>query len=336
MCFALCIPMFVSMYGFYYNDGKLSKYYGIPENYEFIQEDNDKKIGTGFINRDTKDYMNDVVITNKMSPYFALGFFMDYYFNNIKGVSVLETYTIRGYSAAKETIDVIKNTKPRIGRSFDPFGEYYLSRWILTSGNYVFNSNDNLFYPNRNFSYEQVSQYNQMAPIGWDGMDARNYSNMLGLSMRTLMPILIKTSLNHSMYIEDGSLIIVFDGALNGNYADLFYIEFADMDKNYQLATYDGEGLYIVGEKSPLSKYFLRRIYNNNMQVNIEWSDNEGNVHNMITNMGKGKLLIPLGSGYHWLLNNHSYLRITVLSDGEKIELPRVNKFEFYKLREID
>ena len=71
------------------------------------------------------------------------------------------------------------------------------------------------------------------------------------------------------------------------------------------------------------------------MQVKFEWFDDEGTTHNMYVSMGQGKLLIPLGVGNQWLLNNHSLLRISVLQDDKEVEIPEIKTIQFLKLREI-
>ena len=53
--------------------------------------------------------------------------------------------------------------------------------------------------------------------------------------------------------------------------------------------------------------------------------------------MNNGKLLIPLGSGRRWLLNNHSILNIVIQNEaGQTIEWPGIDDIKFLKLREVE
>ena len=61
-----------------------------------------------------------------------------------------------------------------------------------------------------------------------------------------------------------------------------------------------------------------------------------GETHYMDCDMGQGKLLIPLGAGRQWLLNEHSYLNIYACSGDDIIDLPEVAEVKFLKLREAD
>lgn len=56
----------------------------------------------------------------------------------------------------------------------------------------------------------------------------------------------------------------------------------------------------------------------------------------MDCDMGQGKLLIPLGAGRQWLLNEHSYLNIYACRGDDIIDLPEVAEVKFLKLREAD
>ena len=51
----------------------------------------------------------------------------------------------------------------------------------------------------------------------------------------------------------------------------------------------------------------------------------------MNCNMGRGKLLIPLGSGRDWLLNNHNSLTFTITKGGKTLPVPNVKKVEMLK-----
>ena len=72
------------------------------------------------------------------------------------------------------------------------------------------------------------------------------------------------------------------------------------------------------------------------MTVRISWMDENAETHTMTCSMSEGKLLIPLGAGLKWLYNEHEFLNIQVLQDGNTINVPDINNIQFLKLREVE
>lgn len=65
-------------------------------------------------------------------PYFGY-----YYLLSIKGNGSIEIgATVKGYSAAKEAVDIVKKNKAIVGGNFIPFSNYYFYHWLLASGEY--------------------------------------------------------------------------------------------------------------------------------------------------------------------------------------------------------
>jgi hypothetical protein len=80
----------------------------------------------------------------------------------------------------------------------------------------------------------------------------------------------------------------------------------------------------------------LKKEYNPGKIVTINWLDDEGESHSEMCLLSKGKLLVPLGSGSEWLLNNHNTISIVLQEDGEVVSVPEIKTAKFLKLREID
>ena len=70
----------------------------------------------------------------------------------------------------------------------------------------------------------------------------------------------------------------------------------------------------------------MKKDYNRGMTVNISWKDDEGKQHSMSCGMGRGHLLIPLGSGSDWLFNHHDSVTIKVNLGEEIVSVPNITK----------
>lgn len=373
ICFALFIPMLLSLWGFFrYEYGflydyefsdRLHGYYKVSDSNMLIQNDSKYKIGTGFIYEKTYQHIKKSENFNKTKNYFSLPYFGDYYANNIKGLSTIEGATVMGYNATKETVDIlmannaviaksfaaenlVRNQKnkgyDRYHQSYRPAVNYYFYYWLLASGKYIYNPEREEFYPNNDENDSvTVKLANKKAEISNDDIDIGLHSSSWGLSMDSLSHIFYKPEIIFDIVQKNNYADIVLAEPMDGNASDFLYLEFFDMNKNYKYIPYNERTFserkidYLKEETHPLFKYFLKKYYNVGMQVKFEWFDDEGTTHNMYVSMGQGKLLIPLGVGNQWLLNNHSLLRISVLQDDKEVEIPEIKTIQFLKLREI-
>lgn len=99
------------------SNSKLQSYYVVPDNYLYVSDDSVEKLGTGFINPETYKLIKDTSVKFQREekthsymgdpPYFGY-----YYLLSIKGNGSIEIgATVKGYSAAKEAVDIVKRIK---------------------------------------------------------------------------------------------------------------------------------------------------------------------------------------------------------------------------------
>ena len=345
ICFALSILMLASMWGFIYNEKKLRQAFPVPDAYIQIENEKNYKIGSGFIHKDTYDLLKNFKKPNDTENYFAYEWFAFYYIFDIKGVSVLEAYTVKGYGAVKETIQNLLRNNAKVSYYYNPITNYYLHNYLMTSGKYVWDDEKKEFYPNNGkYDFDEVNKLNKKfnaRKLAQEGVykvsnDTKLTFPSSGLSMKSLSKIFTKFEQNFTLNIDNNKLQIVFEKPVNGNDTDFIYIAFSNMDKNYKYAFVNWNGLTNVKRKLHIAKYFMKKNYNDGMQVKLEWFDENQNKYSMPVSMGQGKLLIPLGAGDKWLLHNHNYLNISVFQDGKEVPIPQVENVTFLKLRKVD
>ena len=69
------------------------------------------------------------------------------------------------------------------------------------------------------------------------------------------------------------------------------------------------------------------------VSVEVTWVSEDNVPSKMTCNMCKGKLLIPLGSGSGWLMDEHDGIDICVIKGGKVERLPEVKECRFLKIR---
>lgn len=340
---AIVIPVISNVSGINNLDWKLAANYTVPEGYVYVENDSIEKLGTGFVEQGIyntlKAHETFYAQHDRNQAYFGSpAWFGYYYYEDIKGAASLEiSTTVKGLSAAEEAIDYVTDNNAIVGANLDTFANYYFYNWLLTSGEYYFNMSTNEFYPNNNiYTKEEVLEQNKNLQISYDGLNIGRQASSFGESMETLSKIFTKPEVTYDLLENKTGADVIFSEKIDGNEADWLYVEFADMDNNFDYVFYDTAGQYIQQEEelSWLEKMMLKKDYNTGMIVNISWEDETMQVHNLQCNMSKGKLLIPLGSGLKWLLNSHQSIHITVYQDGQVIDMPEIEAIELLKLRE--
>ena len=153
--------------------------------------------------------------------------------------------------------------------------------------------------------------------------------------MKSLEKIFSIPDLKLQLKEEENRNIINFSSVIDGDEADWLYIEFADMDKDYEYISYD-YSKEVKQEPDPLSKYLMKKDYNPGEFVLITWTDDIGETNSIRCRMGKGKLLIPLGAGRNWLLHDHDSFSVSVERDGVQAEVPTIIDVQMLKLREVE
>ena len=323
------------------SNDKLQAYYTVPENYMYVDSNPIEKIGTGFINVDTYNSICDV--NNKFknkdkneSYYGDPAWFGYYYLLNIKGDGAMEvSVTVRSYSAAQESVDIIRKNHSIVGNTFNPLYNYYFYHWLMASGEYYWDADMQEFIPNDGkFTKDEILEQNKNnGIINWN-MDLGKTASSWGGSMNSLESLFEEKSVNYSLYDEENGINIDFEQCVDGNDADFLYLEFINMDENYNytLFNYDGE---VEQSKSVLAKYLMKKNYNPEMTVQIWWQDESGENHIMTCKMSRGKLLIPMGTGCKWLFNKHNSVSIHVYQDDTEIAVPQISNIRFLKLQEV-
>lgn len=317
------------------NDSKLEAYYTVPEEYVYLEDDRVALLGTGFL--EPNIYSSIEYFYEKYNghdeSFFSMGTFGYYYLTNIKGTSVMEDSTVTGFSAAKETVDILRANDAIVG-PVDSCEFYYLYNYLMTSGEYYWDAGTETFMPNNgkytlgevnalNNGYESENTYYYM------GKNASSWGN----SMDSLEEIFTEPELEYETSYADGKVNVSFSQELYGNDADFIYLEFDGMDQNYDYTLF-GYSYEVSQAADGLCKYFMHKSYNTGMTVKASWTDDDGNSYSVDCTMGEGKLLIPLGAGSKWLLNKHDSLTLTVYQDRAQIELPTISDLRFLKLRE--
>ena len=338
----LLIPAVVNMEGIFAteNDSKLAVYYAVPENYIFVDNDEVEKLGTGFINKDVyanicslnEQFKNKDKELSYMGDPSLFGYF---YLLGIKGDGAMElTFTVKSLSAVQETIEIAKDNQSIIGPSFTSYYNYYLYYWLMTSGEYYWDADLWDFIPNNGkYTNEEVIAINKRCGITYENLNIAKTASSWGASMGTLMKLFTIPDIDYNIRTENNTTLIEFTEPINGNTADFVYIEFANMEENYEYTLYNLSGEFVQKEDW-LSKYLMKKNYNPNMIVNVGWQDENSDFHTITCNMSKGKLLIPIGAGARWLNNQHSYISIQLLQDNVDITMPEITEIKFFKIRE--
>lgn len=320
-------------------NSKLNAYYTVPDEYVYVRNDNIKKLGTGFIKQSMYD---DLTTTYLNFPWKYRIFsymgkpirFGDYYLLNLKGDGAMELSTIKSFSATKEAIDIGRNNKTIFGISGDPYKNYYLYHWLLASGEYVYNTDTMEFIPNNGgYTLDEIKRQNKDIAIAWNNMSLGKVASSWGSSMKSLENIFTDKEIPHKIE-NNGSKNIINFTPFDGDEADFMYLEFANMDNQYEYTLYGSSGEKPQEATDWLAKYLMKKNYNPGMTVQLEWQDDNGENHTMKCAMSKGKLLIPLGAGLKWLFNQHDYVTVSVYQDGEEITSPQISKVRMLKLRE--
>ena len=314
---------------------KVSADYDVSYDYVGIGDGEVPRLGTVFINGEVYDKLlsrreRDHAV-NSGESYLGLGDFGYYYLYDIKGGSVMEAMTIRGYGAAKETIDILRD-KGTVVSGIDSFAYYYLYRWLMTSGEYSWSADNRKFYPSSGDAANALAA-NKNAGIAQEWRELGLTPSSWGLSMDSLNELF--TAKECSIEGDAYETSVKLNG-LQGGEADFLYIAFDNSDGTYENILIDHIFDAVQEDTSEFATALMKRDHNPGKTVNISWEDDNGEMHGMNCAFGQGKLLIPLGSGAGWLLNSHSGIDISLQYNGENIELPKINEYRLLKLREVE
>ncbi len=346
VCFAVFLPAVQGSFAFHNMDAKLSAYYIVPDGYVHTEDDPVERWGNAYVEPGLYESVEEAYINSaedrEITCFGTLPNFGYYYLCGLKPVSVMEMgLTVKGYEAARESMEVLKEYPSIVGGYGDTFScsyafsNYYLYYWLVTSGEYVWSYEKNAFLPNTGgLSKKEVHDVNKDIAGAPEDFDMGLNCSSLGSSMKSLEGIFQETDSAYDVSKDKDACQIDFEKPLDGEDADHFYIEFEGMDQNFDYILDDGDGQAV--QASFFSRCLLKKRYHNGLSIVLQWADDKGELHRIRCAMSKGKLLIPLGSGRRWLLQAHSSLTFWAEQDGKRIDLPTFGKIRFLKLREID
>ncbi|MDE7312662.1 MAG: hypothetical protein K2N87_13750 [Eubacterium sp.] len=319
---------------------KLEAYYTVPEEYILAEDGRVPRLGKCFVYQPVYDgIVANFDSTRSLDPdkgYMGIGSFGNFYLSKIKGDSVMETGTIKGYKAAQETVDLMRKNGTVI-TAVDSFSLYYLYHWLVTSGEYIWSAEHGYFYPNtENVPLEEILEQNQYLSIPAEERWLGRTPSSWGLSMHTLEAIFTGNFLDPALEDTDQGTHVRFQETLNGEEADFIYLTFDGMDQNFDYILFNHSEDAVQTDLTAWNQKLMKKDYNRGISVCVSWTDERGTEHSLHCSMGRGKLLIPLGSGSGWLLNGHDGIKITVWKDGEMIPSPKISEIRLLKLREVE
>ncbi len=304
----------------------LAPCYYVPDNYILVENTAIPKLGRGFISAYL--YSN---LTNAMEAVTEAGPFDSYmnvpgsfgytYLLNKKGAGYIEIYEVKGLSRTEEVIEAARKSHCLIGYpSAKRIEEYYFTKWLLVSGEYEYDNEIGYFIPSAgeadtsisNKRYTCVDSNTGIRFVDPEPCDLLTLPALWGNSFDALAGRFHESNAIILMEKTDEELSILFDKNIRGEEADFLYVEFDDSDS--------------AVEYNPDSKYLFRTTVNPNKNLVISYSDDNDNTHTMTCTLSNGKLLIPLGEGYGWLLNSHDKVGIKSedYTQGISLRLPDI------------
>lgn len=347
MVYALFLLGAAASAGFFAMEGssKLAASYRVSDGYVFVTDETDDRLGTCFVEQGmydglVKTHETTDLLDGERSYMGIVPNFGQFYLCGLRGGGTMEIYpTVKGYGAAQEAVDLIREQDIVVGAEMSAINNYYLYHWLAVSGEYVWSAEKRQFEPaDGTVSPEEVSVRNKNIdiPLEWSGL-GRTASSW-GQSMDTLGIIFSDPGIAYTATDVENGVRISMAEAVDGDEADFLYLEFAGMDENYEYTLFDSNDFYVQDtEKEPFLKYLTKKDYNRGVTVNVSWTGEEGAVYGMSALMGRGKLLLPLGGGRGWLLNSHSDITVSVTGqDGQNIPVPEMVNLKFLKLREVE
>lgn len=342
--FAVFIIAAVSGEGFFSMGSaeKLSAYYTVPEGYKYVVNDPVRRLGEGFIEQNEYDSIentyNSAALSDRNKSYLGAGSFGVFYLCDLKGDATMEIGTIKGFGAAQEAADLLRKNETVVGSGFSSVNNYYLYRWLIMSGEYIWQPDTRTFIPNEeNIGVDEIRLQNQFIDLASENASLGRIAGSFGNSMESLSSIFGDLKMDYSVETVENGVNINFAQEVSGENADFVYIDLDGMEDNYQYILNNGMNgaEYIMQDTEAFFKCLMKKDYNRDILVEVSWTDDNGTAHAMNCRMEKGKLLLPLGGGRGWLLNRHSNIHVTVKQGENIISVPKVNEVRLLKLREV-
>lgn len=321
-------------------DSRLSAYYDVPNDYVYVQDDNIRKLGTGFVEENMYQHIHKtkerfLVLDENRSYMGTPTFFGSFYLGEIRGAGPLElASTVKSDKAAKETLTFALKNDSILAPSFSPYCNYHLYQWLVTSGVYCWDANHWYFIHDNDFDKNAVLQINRDIEVAPNNENIGRTAGAWGESMQTLITKFDAIAIDMNAN-EAQSVCIDFKESLNGEDADFLYLELDIPDEDIEYTLYDLDGEEI--QTSPgIAKYLMEKREHFHEHITVSWYDEFQNPYSMTCSMENGKLLIPLGAGKKWLLHAHDKIEIAAYHNGELIPFPKTKTIQWLKLKELN
>ena len=248
----------------------------------------------------------------------------------------MEISIVRGLGAAEEAIKVIKEQKPLCYITSVNVIEknYYFCNWLITSGYYVWNDKTNLFEPNvKNIPKDDVLRINSgFVPAGKRGSPYMVSSVFGSCAYALYDKCFTQCNAVYDVYDAQGGKLVVFSSPLRGTDADFLYIKL-NTDTGKPVAMIERpEGWAFDYEKTSVFQHIVYSPFTN---VTVSWTGQNNDIQNFSNSLGRGELLIPLGTDVDWLMNEHGDMFIGISENGKQIECD-IADMRLLKLRNIE
>ena len=313
----------------------------VPDGYVQITEEMKAeypRLGDGFIHQDNLAILQSygarakaLLEYDKDLKFLGWGDLGVYYILDLPTVGQPSLYAAKDYNTNKEIIDAIKEQRPAIGLyipniSPEMLMSYYVYNWLYTTDEYVYDDAYEAFLPIELF--RKIHGENAV-PTPKEKADLRTVSagrvaTSLGSSIATLEEVLNEYGVEERIsdgVLDESKLTYTYKvnlpESLEGEKADMIYIDF------------DVDGwVHDSANKNQLLKMLSKQNYNSDIQVSVVWGD--GDDEYMVSEMGRGDLLVPVGANSSWLVNKYDKFKIVI----ENVDAPiKINDIKFYQLK---
>lgn len=314
-------------------------FYDVPEDFVYVSKDDYvDKLGEGFYK---KAYYEEIVDAKKFFDKYGVdnqGFcgdldFGHFYFWGAKGDSVANLTTMKGYDASREVAQVVTDNST-VMTPLDPFYYYYIYNWMMTSGEMLYDSENNAFVVNHETNKKDISKLSNRSYKSPQNMALGNTPGAWGNSLESLQPIFVDEITDISVVDNGAYTQLSFNEIEDGAEADFLYLEFAEMNKSYEFNVHNYIYRWMV--EGRFIEKLVNKDFNPGVFVRISWLDENLCECSVNCEMNNGKLLIPLGSGTDWLLYPHDSLNVSLFtSSGELDYVPELQSVKLLKLRTL-
>lgn len=298
------------------------------------------RLGTGFVdpwsNETVAQLFEGTEGMDEDVSYYDVGDFGFFYLSGLRGAGPLETMTVKGYEAAQETAAALLRNDARVGANqIDPVTEYYLYRWLASSGDYIWDESNELFVPtDQDMSFDELAAVNRDSVLSEKLVNVKAAGYALGNSFESLEGLFTRTDIGFSLVEEEERAIISFEEELPGVDADFLHVAFKVDSDEVVFAERTTLG-FIAQDPAPLEEVTMTKWENPGKELMLQWEDADGEPSQLTCVLGTGELLIPLGADISWLLNYHGSLELSIVENGSPTTLPPIESIEFLKLRDL-